>query len=183
MENSEIKSSKFLSLVLRHKPDTIGLELDENGWAETLDLIEKSTAYGMVITLDELKKVVAQSDKKRFSFSADFTKIRANQGHSIEVDLQLKPSVPPDVLYHGSAIQNRDSILQKGLQKQQRHHVHLSADIATASAVGNRYGKLLLLRINSKLMHENGIVFYLSENGVWLTDCVLPEYIEQIENN
>ncbi len=179
MENTEVNTSKFLSLILRHKPETIGLKLDENGWAEVQDLIEKSKANGMVITFEMLKKVVAESDKKRFTFNSDFTKIRANQGHSIEVDLQLKPQTPPDILYHGTAIQNRDSILKSGLQKQQRHHVHLSADTATASAVGKRYGKLLLLCINSKKMHENGIQFYLSENGVWLTDMVLPEYISE----
>jgi putative RNA 2'-phosphotransferase len=177
-DKHQIKTSKFLSLVLRHKPATICLTLDENGWADTKELLAKINDNDFNLTFDELKTVVENSDKKRFLFSADFSKIRANQGHSIKVDLELTEKVPPEILFHGTADKNLKSIKEKGLIKGQRHHVHLSANNETAYKVGQRYGKPIILTIKSSLMHDQGIKFYQSENGVWLTDIVLPNFIE-----
>lgn len=172
------KISKFLSLVLRHKPETIHLKLDEHGWADTNFLITAMQKAGYAIDLDILKEIVATSDKQRFKFTDDFTLIRANQGHSIEVDLKFEAKTPPEVLYHGTAIRNLESIKQHGLLKQTRHHVHLSADAETARAVGMRYGKPVVLKIEAQRMYKDGITFYQSENGVWLTEFVDPKYIE-----
>ncbi len=177
-DKHQIKTSKFLSLLLRHKPDSIGLTLDENGWADTTELLEKINNDEFNLTIDELKTVVENSDKKRFLFSTDFSKIRANQGHSIIVDLELTEKVPPENLFHGTADKNLKSIKKKGLIKGQRHHIHLSADKETAYKVGQRYGKPIILTIKAGLMHEQGITFYQSENGVWLTDIVSPNFIE-----
>lgn len=174
----QVKTSKFLSLVLRHKPDTIGLALDKNGWANTKELLEKVNGYDINLTLDELKTVVENSDKKRFQFSADLSKIRANQGHSIEVDLELTERVPPEILFHGTAEPNLKSIKEKGLLKGERHHVHLSLEKETAQEVGQRYGKPIILTINAGEMHRQGHKFYQSQNGVWLVDTVLPIFIK-----
>ncbi|PSF05918.1 RNA 2'-phosphotransferase [Marinobacter fuscus] len=173
------KVSKFLSFVLRHKPEAIGLELDTNGWANIDDLISKANASSEPINLDRtlIQEVVDTSDKKRFIISDDGQNIRANQGHSINVDLQLKPVTPPEFLYHGTATRFLNSILQEGLKPQQRQYVHLSTDIETATAVGQRYGKPLILKIKALLMHEQGFVFYQSENGVWLTESVPSTYL------
>jgi putative RNA 2'-phosphotransferase len=175
MEKNLKSTSKFLSLVLRHKPEEIGLVLDENGWASVDELIEKINAKGNKIDIDLLNEIVETNDKKRFAFNDDKTKIRASQGHSIEIDLQ--PSLPPDVLYHGTASRFVESILKEGLTKQQRQHVHLSEKLETATAVGARHGKPTILIIDAKQMHEDGFLFYKSENNVWLTDCVGVKYI------
>lgn len=174
------KTSKFLSFVLRHKPEAIGLELDANGWANIDELINKANTSGEISNLDKtlIQGVVDTSDKKRFVISDDEQLIRANQGHSINVDLQLKPVTPPEFLYHGTATHFLDSILEEGLKPQQRQHVHLSMDIETATAVGQRYGKPVILTIKALLMHEQGFVFYRSENEVWLTEHVPNNYIE-----
>lgn len=173
------KVSKFLSFVLRHKPDAIGLELDPNGWADIDDLIRKANASSEPANLDRtlIQEVVDTSDKKRFIISDDGQNVRANQGHSINVDLQLKPVTPPEFLYHGTATRFLDSILKEGLKPQQRQYVHLSTDIETATAVGQRYGKPVTLTIKALLMHEQGLMFYRSENGVWLTESVPHSYI------
>lgn len=179
MKSNNKKISKFLSLVLRHKPETIkGLILDENGWAAVEVLLQGMNDMGLEVSLEALKEVVESNDKQRFKFNDDCTKIRANQGHSIKVELQLQPKVPPPVLYHGTAIQNLVPIKQEGLTKQKRHHVHLSSDRATAKKVGMRHGKPIILEINAGRMHSDGIDFYLSENGVWLTSFVDTKYIE-----
>lgn len=179
MTNKEqLKTSKFLSLVLRHKPDTIGLTLDKNGWVDTKELLDKVNIKGFHLSMDELRTVVDKNDKKRFTFSKDFSKIRANQGHSIKVDLELTNKIPPVNLYHGTAERNLKSIKEKGLQKGQRHHVHLSFDKETAHNVGQRYGKPIILTIKSGQMHNQGIIFYQSVNGVWLTEFVSPNFIE-----
>ncbi|MBX3253822.1 MAG: RNA 2'-phosphotransferase [Chitinophagaceae bacterium] len=170
--------SKLMSLVLRHKPETIGLKLDENGWADTMKLIEKMNSnynYGVDISL--LEEVVTTNDKKRFSFNDDKTKIRANQGHSLDIELNLEPVTPPDILYHGTAVHFLDSILKNGLQKQSRQHVHLSATEETAKAVGSRHGKPVILTIRAKEMSAKGYLFFLSANQVWLTEQVPVEYI------
>ncbi len=177
MITDQTKISKFLSLVLRHKPETIGLYLDVNGWADTNLLITAMQKAGYSIDLDILKEIVASSDKQRFKFNDDFTLIRANQGHSIEVDLKFEAKTPPEVLYHGTATRNLESIKQYGLLKQSRHHIHLSADTETARAVGMRYGKPVVLKIEAQKMYKDGIIFYQSDNGVWLTEFVDTKYI------
>lgn len=170
--------SKFLSLVLRHKPETIGISLDANGWAAVENLIDKSNAYGLAIDFEKLRHVVDTNAKKRFAFSDDFTKIRASQGHSINIDLGYLPQNPPEVLYHGTAEKNRDSILKHGLQKRSRDHVHLSRDIETAIVVGKRHGKPIVIEVLSGKMA--GHDFYLSANGVWLTDHVPVEFLREM---
>lgn len=176
MNDTEI--SKFLSLILRHRPEEIGLTLDKNGWANVHELIEKSNRHEITLNFETLKKIVENSDKKRFAFTADFSKIRANQGHSLSVDLNLKESIPPDILYHGTIMRNIDSIKRDGLLKKERHHVHLSKDSETARKVAVRYGKPIILAVDSKQMNKDGIKFYISENGVWLTEIVAPKYIK-----
>lgn len=170
--------SKFLSLILRHKPETIDLELDENGWADVKELMMKMAQHQCVFTKDELEEVVATNDKKRFAFNETHTRIRASQGHSLSVDLSLKESEPPEFLYHGTAERFLEVIKQEGLMKMSRQHVHLSSDKETATKVGGRHGKPVVLRVNSGLMHKDGIPFYLSENNVWLTDAVPVQYID-----
>jgi putative RNA 2'-phosphotransferase len=174
--------SKFLSLVLRHQPQEIGLNLNENGWADIAELMQKSAKKGRRFSMEELEEIVATNDKKRFSLNEDKTMIRANQGHSVEIDLALQPVKPPDVLYHGTAQKNLDAILEKGIQKMGRQHVHLSKDKETAFKVGSRHGKPVILTINSAQMHQNGLLFYQSDNGVWLTDAVAKQYIHNYES-
>lgn len=178
-ETEKKKISKFLSLILRHQPETIHLKLDENGWADIEELREKSARNKINFTLEELDEVVETNNKKRFAFNEDKTKIRANQGHSIDVDLALTPQQPPEYLYHGTAEINIPSILEKGIEKRSRQHVHLSSDKETATKVGMRHGKPMILTIRTGLMFQEGIEFYLSENGVWLTDFVDAKYISK----
>lgn len=178
-ETEKKKISKFLSLILRHQPEAIHLELDENGWADIEELREKSARNKINFTLEELDEVVETNNKKRFAFNEDKTKIRANQGHSIDVDLALTPQQPPEYLYHGTAEINIPSILEKGIEKRSRQHVHLSSDKETATKVGMRHGKPVILTIRTGLMFQEGIEFYLSENRVWLTDFVDAKYISK----
>lgn len=180
MRDRTVRISKFLSLVLRHKPEEIGLTLDRGGWASVPDLLRACDAHGFSISLEELKAVVANNDKKRFSFSEDASLIRANQGHSIDVELGYRPTQPPAILYHGTAERFLNSIIERGLTKGSRRHVHLSKDVATALKVGRRHGKPAVLRVNSGQMHRDGHEFYMSENGVWLVEYVPPGYIRVI---
>ena len=173
----KVKISKFLSLVLRHKPGDIGLRLDEAGWAEIAELVEKGSKAGVKITTELIRQVVANSDKQRFSISEDGLRVRANQGHSIAVDLGLEKVEPPRLLYHGTTIRNLAAIRQQGLIKGNRQYVHLSADKETAEMVGKRYGRPVVLTIKAGCMHRDGFSCYLSVNGVWLTDHVPAEYI------
>jgi len=174
------KTSKFLSYVLRHHPELINLNLDENGWANVDELIIKSKRDSYQgLTFEELDEIVETNDKKRFIFNEDKTRIRANQGHSIDINLALIPQKPPEFLYHGTAQSNIDSIFEKGIEKRNRQHVHLSQDIETATKVGMRHGKPIILTINTGKMFDDGIEFYLSENNVWLTDFVDIKYISQ----
>lgn len=170
--------SKFLSLVLRHEPQKIGIQLDPNGWVDCNTLIEAAAGHGVSFDYPTLTEVVRTNDKKRFALSDDGKRIRANQGHSVNVDLQLKAQTPPPQLYHGTVEKFLDSIRIDGLRKGERHHVHLSRDTQTASIVGERRGKPVILSIRSSAMHEAGHEFFLSENGVWLTDQVPAEFIE-----
>ena len=169
--------SKFLSLVLRHQPELIGIVLDDAGWTDVDTLLAKARSKGTSITRDELAEIVKSSDKQRFALSPDGTRIRANQGHSVEVELDLPPTPPPAVLLHGTVDKFLESIRKTGLVKGSRHHVHLSADLETASKVGERRGKPVLLEIRADAMADAGHVFYRSANGVWLVDHVPPEFI------
>ncbi|OED48281.1 RNA 2'-phosphotransferase [Flavobacteriaceae bacterium (ex Bugula neritina AB1)] len=170
--------SKFLSLILRHNPDTIGLRLDENGWADVSELITKVSHSKPAFTSKILENVVKSCDKQRFAFNEDKSKIRASQGHSIQVDLEYEAKQPPEFLYHGTVGKFREEIKKKGLLKMSRHHVHLSEELETATKVGARRGVPIILTISSGDMYRKGIQFYQSDNGVWLTDTVAPEYIE-----
>ncbi len=176
--NQLVRVSKFLSLVLRHQPERIGLSLDRNGWADVGELMTKAELAGVKIGPELLKAVVAENDKKRFAFNEDNTKIRASQGHSISVDLELTAVQPPEVLYHGTATRFVESIKMEGLRSQKRQYVHLSPNEKTAIAVGKRHGKPIVLIIRSGEMARQGYEFYLSENGVWLTPSVPAAYIE-----
>ena len=180
MNNKEKRHiSKFLSLVLRHKPKYINLELDENGWAEVNELIEKAKSKHMHFSFNELKDVVATNDKQRFAFNEDHSKIRANQGHTVKtVDLKFEPVQPPEFLYHGTVDKFLESIKKMGLDKRRRQHVHLSQDLDTATKVGNRRGEAIILKIASAKMYEDGFEFFCSENGVWLTNKVPVTYIQ-----
>jgi putative RNA 2'-phosphotransferase len=172
------KTSKFLSLVLRHKPEEIGLVLDANGWADVDELIRLVNQHGRSLTRALLERVVAENDKKRFAFSEDGKRIRASQGHSVEIDLALTPREPPEFLFHGTATRFLDSIRATGLHSANRQHVHLSPDVETAKKVGQRHGKPAILTIRAGAMQSAGHAFYLSANGVWLTDNVPVEFIE-----
>ncbi len=178
MSESHQKISKFLSYVLRHRPEEIGLALDVNGWAMVSELISKSKAASIHLTEDMLREIVRTSDKQRFALSDDGRKIRANQGHSIEVDLALEPTEPPGILFHGTAIRFIATIRQEGLKPMNRQHVHLSPDEATAIKVGQRHGKPVVLKIRAGEMFRSRKVFYLSANGVWLTDSVEAKSVE-----
>ncbi|MHA2280180.1 MAG: RNA 2'-phosphotransferase [Promethearchaeota archaeon] len=171
------KYSKFLSLVLRHRPEKIGITLDSAGWTSVSELLKAINKNSRPMTLDQLKFVVENNDKKRFSFSEDGKMIRANQGHSIKVDLDYEEREPPDILWHGTIGKFMKSICKDGLKKMNRHHVHLSDNWNTAKIVGDRRGNGLVLVINTSAMYRDGHKFYLSENGVWLTDHVPPKYI------
>ena len=175
---NNVAASKFLSLVLRHKPQVIGMSLDAEGWLEIDDLVQSANDAGTHITLEQVHEVVEESDKKRFSLSDDGLRIRANQGHSVEnVNLELSPTTPPSHLFHGTVAAFVTSIMESGLSKRSRNHVHLSSDIETAKNVGARRGKPIVLTVSASEMHASDYKFFLSENGVWLTDAVPVEFI------
>lgn len=177
-EKEKKEISKFLSLVLRHSPQTIRIVLDENGWADVQELIAKSAKQRRFFSMKDLEEVVITNDKQRFAFNADHSKIRANQGHSIKVELNLEEKEPPSFLYHGTVAKFMQSIRKDGLMKMDRQHVHLSKDKTTAEKVGSRRGVPIILNIRSGDMFKKGFKFYLSENGVWLTDSVPANYID-----
>lgn len=174
---NDITISKFLSLVLRHQPETIGLTLDANGWANVDDLIARAAAHGKRFTADDLFRVTANNDKKRFTLSQDSRRIRAAQGHSVQVELDLAPLAPPEILFHGTATRFVDAIKAEGLKAQSRQHVHLSLDEETAVKVGQRHGKPYIFRVEAGRMHTEGFVFFRAENGVWLTGAVPPGFL------
>ena len=169
MNNDIQQLSKFLSLILRHKPETIGIALDPHGWAEVDELILKVNQTGRY-ALDRtlLEEIVRTDNKQRYSFSEDHNRIRANQGHSIQVDVELEEKTPPPILYHGTGEKSVASIMQQGLQPRSRLYVHLSADPETAIQVGSRHGKPVIFKVDAGKMSAESIPFFLSKNGVWL---------------
>lgn len=172
------KLSKFLSLILRHKPDIVGISLDEHGWADVEALLRGIQKSGRNIDASLLEKVVAENDKQRFSFSEDRKRIRANQGHSLQVDVELVSRKPPAVLYHGTVERNRASIEEKGLLRGTRLYVHLSEDVETAIKVAaRRKGERLIYQVDAGRMFRDGFMFYRSVNGVWLTKRVPTDYL------
>jgi len=179
MDRELITTSKFLSLVLRHHPETIGIFLDEQGWVEIDELLAATNRFDRKLIRPLLDRVVRENDKQRFAISADGTRIRANQGHSIDVDLGLQPTQPPELLYHGTIARFLDSIRTSGLERGSRQYVHLSPDVETAHKVGQRRGRPIVLLIEAGRMFHDGHTFYRSANGVWLTDAVPPAYIRE----
>jgi putative RNA 2'-phosphotransferase len=182
-EQESKRISKFLSMVLRHRPETIGITLDENGWTDVSFLLRQMNRNGFPISPGKLLQVVETNNKKRFAFSERKTRIRASQGHSVAVTLGYTPQQPPSLLYHGTSERNLLSILRSGLDKRKRHHVHLSADVATALLVGQRHGKAVVLQIDTAAMHAQGYLFYLSANQVWLTDHVPAHFLSHLETS
>lgn len=172
---------KFISLILRHQPEVIGIQLDENGWADVEELINGINQSGRKMDKEDLERIVRENNKKRYSYNEDHTKIRANQGHSLKVDINLKATQPLDRLYHGTATRFLESIKKEGIQKRSRQYVHLSSDVDTARKVGKRHGKPIILVIDAKRMREEGGIFYLSENEVWLCDEVKWQYVIKIQ--
>lgn len=177
MTDAIVSASKFLSLILRHRPDAIGLALDDAGWADIDDILRLAPP-DLRLTRERIDRAVAENGKRRFAISDDGTRIRARQGHSIEVDLQLPAVAPPARLYHGTATRFVASIRRDGLVKRDRRHVHLSADAGTATTVGARHGRPTVLVVRAGEMAAAGHAFFLSENGVWLTDAVPVEFID-----
>lgn len=179
MEKDLQKISKYLSFILRHSPESIGLNLDQNGWGEIDHIIENTKSFQLTRSMIEV--VVETNDKQRFSISSCGGNIRANQGHSVNVDLELEPIEPPEVLLHGTAARFVESVMELGLNKQKRHHVHLSESADVAKVVGSRYGEPVVLRVNAKAMIKDGFLFYKSSNNVWLVESVPPKYIEIVK--
>lgn len=171
------QTSKYLSYLLRHNPAALDLKMDAQGWVDVDELLTKMVGSGRSITYADLQQLVRENDKQRFKLDETNRRIRANQGHSIKVDLKLEEKEPPAVLYHGTARQNQEVILREGLKKMNRQHVHLSADVETARKVGSRYGKLVILQVDCQAMRADQHLFFLSENGVWLTEQVPSAYI------
>ena len=176
-EKETTRRSKLLSLVLRHNPAHIGICLDEQGWVSVTELLAQLAKHQQPLTLEQLEYLVETNAKQRFKFSDDRSRIRASQGHSVAVELGYTPVAPPETLYHGTAIQYQESILREGLRKMSRHQVHLSADLATARAVGQRHGRLVLFEVAAGALHRAGQPFYQADNGVWLTDEVPATYL------
>jgi putative RNA 2'-phosphotransferase len=169
---SIINKSKYLSYILRHNPEKANLKLEKDGWVLISDILKNIN-----ISMSEIEEIVALDDKQRFSFDSNKTKLRANQGHSVNIDIHFKKEIPPVVLYHGTSKRFLSSILKSGLDKRNRQYVHLSPDEKTAYDVGIRHGEPIILKINCNTMVQDGYDFFLSENGVWLTDNIPPKYI------
>ena len=173
----DVRTSKRLSYVLRHRPDSVGLTLDASGWVGVDDLLAALASTGPAIARDDLERIVRTNDKQRFELDPAGERIRARQGHSLEVDLGLEAVEPPDVLFHGTPVRNLDSILATGLDRRGRHHVHLSADVETALRVGRRRGDAVVLQVDAAGMARSGRAFWRTANGVWLTDSVPPQHL------
>jgi RNA:NAD 2''-phosphotransferase len=180
-KNSLTNTSKFISLILRHKPETIGIQLDEHGWADVKELIDGVSKTDK-LDMDILEEIVRTDDKQRYSFNEDKTKIRANQGHSIPVDVELEKTEPPAILFHGTAEKFEAAIDEEGLIPKSRLYVHLSSDIQTAHKVGIRHGKPVIYKIASGEMYKDGFEFFKSVNGVWLAKSVPVKYMVIIKH-
>ena len=172
------ETSRYIALILRHKPETINIKLDEHGWARVDELI-KGVSKTHPLTMEMLEKIVEIDDKQRFAFNEDKTLIRANQGHSVQVDVELKEAEPPEILYHGTGEKYVDAIFREGLLPKSRLYVHLSNDLETAVNVGGRHGKPYIFKVHTGVMFRQGYRFWLSENGVWLTKAVPIDYLEE----
>ncbi len=175
----DVALGRFLSLVLRHNPAVAGIKLDDNGWADVDSLLAGCNRAGKKIDPETLERIVRENNKQRYKFNEDRTRIRANQGHSVTVDVEMEECAPPEWLYHGTASRSLESIRAEGIQKGSRQHVHLSRDTETAMQVGKRHGRPLLLRVSAANMHRDGHKFWLSENGVWLCEHVPWAYVTQ----
>ena len=173
---SDIKLGRFLCLVLRHHPEEVGIILDEHGWADVGALLDGVCSTGRQIDRETLERIVREDNKQRYTFNEDHSRIRANQGHSIQVDVELRKVQPPQYLYHGTATRFLPAIQEEGIKRMNRQYVHLSPDYQTAVAVGHRYGVPVVLRVDAGAMAQNGMAFFRSENGVWLCEYVPPEY-------
>lgn len=172
-----MRASKHLSYVLRHAPEAIGIALDEAGWVPVDQLLAALAQAGKPLDREDLLQIVAESDKQRFALDDRGERIRARQGHSIDVELGYAERVPPQLLYHGTATRFLTAIRVQGLKRGERHHVHLSADAQTARSVGQRHGKPIVLEVEALRLHRSGMVFYRSDNGVWLVEAVAPDYL------
>lgn len=172
--------SKFISMILRHKPQVIGITLDEHGWADVDELIKgiNETGEEIEFSKDTLETIVKTDKKQRYSFSQDRTLIRANQGHSIPVDVELEKKEPPKVLYHGTGVKSVKAIQEQGLLPMERLYVHLSIDVKTATNVGKRHDTPVIFQVNAEQMQKDGYDFFQSVNGVWLTKEVPAKYLE-----
>jgi putative RNA 2'-phosphotransferase len=178
----QIRISKYLSKHLRHQPERLKLEVLPGGWVNVEQLLAAAAANGFEISLTQLQQVVTSNDKQRFAFNDAGDLIRANQGHSIEVDLQLTAKIPPHLLYHGTHIKAIEQILDRGLDKMSRHHVHLTTDLDMARKVGGRRGKSTVLVVNAIAMIDDGYDFYCTDNDVWLVESVPPQYLELLSS-
>lgn len=176
-----VNTSKFISLILRHKPEAIGITLDEHGWANVDDLLTGLNKAGHIVCMKDLEDIVSTDNKQRYSFNEDKTLIRANQGHSINVDVELKEVEPPSILYHGTTKDVLESIYKQGIKPMSRLYVHLSQDIDTATKVAKRRRNPIILEVNTEQMRKDNIKFYLSSNGVWLTKYVDSKYIKEMK--
>jgi putative RNA 2'-phosphotransferase len=179
MENNRVvQISKTMSKALRHNPQSLGLKLSESGWVSVNTLLEALNRKGFSVTQAELEEVVELNDKQRFAFDHNQENIRASQGHSVPVELGLVALKPPEILFHGTNQNAISSILESGLSRMKRHHVHLSADTQTAHRVGSRHGKAIILKVRALEMHRAGYEFFCSQNGVWLVDTVPTKFLE-----
>lgn len=178
MNASDIRLSKYMSFLLRHQPEQADLVMDGNGWVDMASLVDACVARGHAEGADDVLRVVEENDKRRFEVSDNVTRIRAAQGHSVDLDLGLEPVVPPAKLFHGTVQRSLDQIRLKGLRSMRRTHVHLSADVETARRVGMRRGTPIILRVDAASMHAVGAEFYQASNGVWLTAKVAPQYLQ-----
>ena len=173
---NDVKLGKFLSLVLRHDPSAAGISLNEHGWADVQELLEGVRRSGRRIDQETLERIVRENNKQRYAFNEDHSKIRANQGHSLQVDVELMIAEPPEYLYHGTAARFLPAIQREGIRKMNRQYVHLSGDYQTAVDVGRRHGAPAVITVSAGAMARSGVVFYRSENGVWLCEFVDPKY-------
>ena len=181
IKNDDVSLGRFISLVLRHEPSAAGIELDSEGWADVGGLIRGVCNTGRKLDMETLERIVRENNKQRYSFNEDKTKIRANQGHSIDVHIDMKIMMPPDVLYHGTSDAFLNSTKEKGILKMSRQYVHLSKDMETAIKVGKRHGKPVVLVIDTARMSADGFVFRLSDNGVWQSEDIPWKYVAEIK--